>query len=65
MDLIKQDRRDSIIDLATGMTGLTIIGKDFANIHLMMGRIKKSIDPNNVANPTRFVNMEKLEQAQG
>ncbi|MFC2018796.1 FAD-binding oxidoreductase [Chloroflexota bacterium] len=62
IDLIKRGRRDSIIDLATGMTGLTVIGKDFANIHLLMGRIKKSVDPNNVANPTRFVNLEKLEQ---
>lgn len=37
-------------------------GPAFANIHLLVGKIKKALDPNNMANPTRLVNMEKLEK---
>jgi hypothetical protein len=32
------------------------------NIHLVAARIKKSFDPYNVANPTRLINMEALQE---
>jgi hypothetical protein len=38
-------------------------GAAFANIHLLVAKIKKTLDPNNLANPTRFINMEKMEKA--
>jgi hypothetical protein len=38
-------------------------GAPFANIHLLVAKIKKALDPNNVANPTRLINMEKMEKA--
>ena len=38
-------------------------GAAFANIHLLVARVKRALDPNNVANPTRLINMEKMEPA--
>ena len=57
--------------LKSGMKGQTmsgvigvpfnVIGPAFADIHQIVARIKKSLDPNNVANPTRLIDMEKME----
>ena len=40
-----------------------IVGPYFDNFHLINAKIKKAIDPNNVANPSRFIDMEAMEQA--
>jgi len=61
-ELIKDDRKNKIISLASGMASLSMTGVDFANIHLVVGKIKKALDPNNVANPTRFINIEAMEK---
>ncbi len=37
-------------------------GPSFANIHLLTAKIKQALDPNNVANPTRLINMDKMDQ---
>jgi hypothetical protein len=37
------------------------IGTVFANIHLLVARMKRALDPNNLANPTRLINMEKMK----
>jgi hypothetical protein len=62
VELIKQDRQDGVISLASGMATLNITGRDFANVHLLVAKIKKALDPNNVSNPTRLIDMEKLEK---
>jgi hypothetical protein len=36
-------------------------GPYFSNVHLLLGRIKKSLDPDNLANPTRTINMDAPE----
>ena len=61
-EIIRDDRRNKIISLASGMSSLSLTGRDFANIHFIVAKIKKALDPNNVANPTRFINMEKMEK---
>jgi len=38
------------------------IGHLFCNVHLLFGKIKKALDPNNVANPTRIIDMEAMEK---
>jgi len=38
-------------------------GPFFCNAHLLLGKIKKSLDPKNVANPTRLINMEVMEKS--
>ncbi len=41
---------------------LHVVGPTFSNIHLLFGKIKKGFDPNNVANPTRIIDMEQMEK---
>ena len=37
-------------------------GQYFSNVHLLLGhRIKKTLDPDNLANPTRTINMDTPE----
>jgi hypothetical protein len=36
-------------------------GPYFSNVHILLGKIKNALDPNNLANPTRTINMEALE----
>jgi len=48
------------------VNGLTVaaahrFGPAFANFHLILARIKKSLDPSNVANPTRIIDIDKVE----
>lgn len=40
------------------------IGPAFANFHLILAKIKKGLDPYNVANPTRMIDMEAMEKAE-
>jgi len=41
---------------------LNVVGSAFANIHLLLAKIKKQLDPNNVANPTRLIDMKTMEE---
>ena len=59
---IRANRKDGVISLASGMATLNITGRDFANVHLIVAKIKDAIDPNNVANPTRLIDMEKFKE---
>jgi len=43
---------------------LTEVGALFYNAHLLLGRIKKGLDPDNLSNPTRLIDMEKLEKGE-
>ncbi len=38
-------------------------GKQFAGIHLLIAGVKRALDPNNVANPTRLIDMDKMARA--
>jgi len=38
-------------------------GLAFASFHLILARIKQALDPNNVANPTRVIDMDKMKEA--
>ena len=39
-------------------------GPAFANLTQIVARVKKALDPNNVANPGRLIDMEELEKAE-
>jgi len=61
---IAQDMKSQIIEFTGCLVPANRTGAAYANFHLMLARIKKALDPNNVANPTRFINMEKIGKAQ-
>jgi len=62
VELIRANRQEGVISLASGMTTLNITGRDYANVHLLMYRIKGALDPNNIANPTRLIDMEGMKR---
>lgn len=62
-ELIKRDLAGQISDLFTPALSANVTGPIFANFHLMLAKIKKALDPNNVANPTRLIDMEAMEKA--
>ena len=39
-----------------------VTGPAFANFHLILAKIKSTLDPNNVANPTRIIDMDKMKK---
>ena len=47
-------------EVATAPANMT--GPVFANFHIPIAKIKKALDPNNVSNPTRFIDMEAMER---
>jgi hypothetical protein len=38
-----------------------MVGHAFSDVHILLGKLKKSLDPNNLANPTRTINSEAME----
>ena len=60
---IAQDMKNQVIEFTGCLAPSDRIGAAFANFHLIVAKIKKALDPNNVANPTRFIDMEKIEKA--
>lgn len=62
VELMRADRKDKTITLATAMSLQNLAGPAFSNVHHITARIKDAIDPNNVANPGRFIDMEKYKE---
>jgi hypothetical protein len=50
-----------ILEFTTCAVQANHIGPTFFDFHLILARIKGALDPNNVANPTRLINMEKMK----
>jgi hypothetical protein len=44
------------------MAALHKTGKAFSNTHKIAAGLKKALDPNDVANPTRFIDVKALEE---
>ena len=57
---LRKNVRDSIASHAITASPYNMVGPTFANVHSVAAKIKKDLDPNNVANPTRLVDMEAL-----
>jgi len=58
---VRHNIENSVISGGLGVSPMNKVGASFANIHIPLAKIKKSIDPNNVANPTRLINMEEVD----
>jgi hypothetical protein len=44
------------------LTRMDIIGPAFANCHILIARIKEAFDPQNIANPTRVVDISAMKK---
>ena len=60
-DTIMEEVKVKIAEFTICVAPVSRIGPAFANIHQIQAKIKKAFDPNNVANPTRLIDMERLE----
>jgi len=59
-EMISSSERDGITAYMALTAPYDRVGPSFNNIQEVVGRIKSALDPHNVANPTRLVNMDKL-----
>jgi len=57
---IDAERGMTTFELATAAAN--VMGPKFANFHIPLAKIKKALDPNNVSNPTRFIDMDAIER---
>jgi len=62
MEIVEQDLKDGSLSWAVLGAPLNITGPTFSNMHLVIGKIKKTLDPDNLANPTRLIDMDALEK---
>jgi hypothetical protein len=60
-EIIAQDIEGQTIEFSSCIAPANRIGPAFANFHLILAKIKGALDPINVANPTRLIDMEKME----
>ena len=63
-ETIVQDMENQVVQFASSLAPVNRTGPAFANLHLTVAKIKKGLDPNNVANPKRFIDIEAMEQAE-
>jgi len=61
-ELAMRSAEVKVPDANVNIAPLNRFGPAFANVHLIVAKIKKAIDPNNVANPRRLIDMEKMEK---
>jgi hypothetical protein len=62
VDSIKKNVQQGITTHGLSATPYNFTGAAFANVHLIVAKIKRSLDPNNIANPRRLVDMEAVEK---
>lgn len=63
-EAITQVLNAQIIDFQSCVAPANRTGVAYANFHLTLAKIKQALDPNNVANPTRLIDMEAMEKAE-
>jgi hypothetical protein len=62
-EAIKEETQKEIPGYMTGAAPFHRVGLSYANTHLIAAKIKKALDPNNVANTGRFIDIKKIEKA--
>lgn len=62
MDWLQHDIKGGNCAFTTNLAPADIVGKGFANYHLPVAKIKKALDPKNVANAGRFIDVKRMEK---
>jgi len=65
IDGIKKNIQQGITSHAISAVAYNFTGKAFANVHLIVAKIKRTLDPNNIANPSRLIDIEAMEKTKG
>lgn len=60
-DMVKALVEEKSAPAFVSMVPINIVGPLYGNVHLIFGSIKKALDPNNVAQPTRIIDMKAME----
>jgi len=61
---IAREMEEGAVQYTSGIAPANRIGPAYANFHLILYKIKKALDPKNVANPTRLINIAAMEKAE-
>ncbi len=61
-ETIARNIKEQVPEFSVGVAPANRTGPAFANFHLILAEIKRATDPNNVANPTRFINIERMDK---
>ena len=61
-DSIKMEIKEQRPGFYTAMAALHKTGRAFADTHRIAAGLKKALDPNDVANPTRFIDVKAMER---
>ena len=61
-ETIFTDLKEGVVEFTTCVAPANRVGPAYANYHLVLAKIKKGLDPNNVANPTRLIDIERMEK---
>jgi hypothetical protein len=60
-EAIAQGAREKTLGYVSGPWRAHEVGHAFANFQLLLADIKRRLDPNNVANPTRLIDMDRMK----
>jgi glycolate oxidase len=64
MEWLQHDINAGTCAFTTNLAPADIVGPKFANYHLPLAKIKKALDPKNLANPGRFIDVARVEKAE-
>ncbi len=59
-EIINRDMKEGFPELSVAVAPANRVGTAFANFHRVLSQLKRALDPNNVANPSRFIDMRKV-----
>ena len=59
---IEYQMKESVASGKFYLAKMNVIGPAFSNCHLLLAKLKKAFDPDNLANPTRVIDMDELEK---
>jgi glycolate oxidase len=61
-DTIFADLEEGVVEFTGCVAPANRTGPVYANFHMILAKIKKGLDPNNVANPTRLIDIDRMEK---